>query len=130
MPDPQPSTDARPVSNEDADRAHELEVLRVKHKIPAETIDQLKAKYPSIWMLVDAPIIFKEMSGDQFERVMAQPDKQRIPALKQLASFIVVYPPPAEYEKLVQRWPLIYTTITEAAVSIASNKYTGEAKKL
>lgn len=124
------TTDARPLSIEEANNEHELEVLRTKHKIAKETIDTIKAKFPNAWLLVDAPIIFKEMNGDQFERVMAQPERQRVPKLKELASFLVVHPPPAEYSKMLERWPLIYTTIVDAAVCVASNKYTAEAKKL
>jgi hypothetical protein len=114
------------------DNAHEIRVLLAKHGIAADDVEKARsaARGRAIYLLVDAPVIFKTATGDQFDRAFGKPEKERPKALRELASFLVVHPEPESYKRLGEELPLLYVTIVDAASSVASGKATTEAKKL
>jgi hypothetical protein len=129
MTDPLPTPqvpEASPVVN----GSDECRALLAKHKIPQAAVDKLKESYKRLYLMHDAPIIFKPASGDQWDRVTQKPDKERARAMRDLASFLVVYPAPEKYADLLEEFPLLYATICDASASIASNKAVTEAVKL
>lgn len=113
-----------------ASSEHELRVILASHKIPTATVDELREKFSDIYVLVDLPVVFKPARGEQIERVFQKAEKERPRALRELASFLVVHPEPEAWLRLLERYPLAWSTVVEAAFAIASGKATTEAKKL
>ncbi len=125
LPTPQVN-DASPIVK----GADEARVLLKKHGITQAVVDKLKESHRRIYVLHDAPIIFKPATADQWDRVTQKTDKERARALRDLASFLVLYPDEAKYAELLDEYPLLYATICDASASIASNKAVTEAVKL
>lgn len=113
-----------------ANDEHEVEVLLAKHGIARERVEELKEKFPRLYLLVDAPVIFKPMTSAQFQRFAGKPEKERARAAMELASFLVVHPAAEQYKAMAEEFPLLFGTIIDAATDIARNKPTAEAKKL
>lgn len=108
----------------------EIELLLRKHKIPREVVEALRAKHPRMYILRDQPIIFQSLKDGQFERVLSAREKDRPIELKNLASFLVVYPDADAYLRLVQEYTMVWDTIVEAALAFAKGKQSDDAKKL
>lgn len=125
---------ATPLDSTTADNDHEVRVLLAKHGISTDQVEAARAAAngKAIFLLNDQPVIFKRASADQLQRVFTKPEKDRYPAMRDLAGFLVVHPAPEAWKVMTgdDGFPLLFVTVVDAASAIASGKATSEAKKL
>lgn len=122
-------SDAQPIdTTTDTAEDIELEEILAEHKIPRERVEELRAKFPKLFVLRDLPVIFRIPRAEEFDRT--QRKKEQFSALQDLVRRHVVYPEAEAYERLCAEFPLAFATIGDAMADIARNKKQAEAKKL
>lgn len=116
----------------DEDQARVVDALLERHGIPADKVQALLAKYSDLWVLDDAPVIFKKPTRGQFKMFgeKGQREKGKMDAVEEFARSVVVFPDASALNALLDEYPGLMATISADAASVAMKRPLDFSKKV
>lgn len=116
----------------DEDGRSVVEALLRRHGIPLELAAELKDKHEDVWILNDAPVVFRrpkrayvKMFGDKMRK-----DKGNMDAMEEFARHCIVHPEGPALDALLDKAWGITATVAAEAFGVAQGKDVDEGKKL